>query len=259
MTSSLRLLWTVETNETDSRNPDPGIQTPAPPLPTKTYTTLVPIFAKKGVFFQWEARIREIKKKGAFCRHEPAKFWKRVTFCMYLLSFVRSACFNSYAQMYLSFNHNLKVMKNTTYIEKFIEFDAVTYIFTITKGYFSLYHEKIAFCFKKGCFIEPQNQWFRLKKGCFSAQIPRKGGVCGGGGGGGGGNYGCGYLCMQLNHVNRKVPMVVNTHIREYFLMQIFQWLMKESIAQGIIRLVAWKRFWGPIAVSLKNSNLVEI
>ena len=44
--------------------------------------------------------------------------------------------------MYLSFNHNLKVMKNTTYIEKCIEFDAVTYILTITKGYFSLYDEK---------------------------------------------------------------------------------------------------------------------
>ena len=39
-------------------------QDPGPPLPTKAYTTFVPIFAKKGVFFQWEARIREIKKKG---------------------------------------------------------------------------------------------------------------------------------------------------------------------------------------------------
>ena len=79
----------------------PGVsgcnESPLPPLPTKTYTTLVPIFAKKGVFFQWEARIREIKKKGSFCRHESTIFWKRVNFCMYSLSFVRSACFNSYA------------------------------------------------------------------------------------------------------------------------------------------------------------------
>ena len=66
--------------------------------------------------------------------------------------------------MYLSFNHNLKVMKNTTYIETCIEFDAVTYILTITKGYYSLYDEKNRVLFKKGCFIEPQNQPFRLKK-----------------------------------------------------------------------------------------------
>ena len=62
---------------------------------TKTYTTLVPIFAKKGVFSQWEARIREIKKKGSFCRHESMKFWKMVKFGMYLLPFVCSACLNS--------------------------------------------------------------------------------------------------------------------------------------------------------------------
>ena len=48
--------------------------------------------------------------------------------------------------MYLTFNHNLKVMKNTTSIEKCLEVHAVTYILTITKGYFSLYYEKIAFC-----------------------------------------------------------------------------------------------------------------
>ena len=58
---------------------------------------LVPIFAKKGVFFQGEARIREIKKKGSFCRHESAKFWKRVKFGMYLVPFVCSAWLNAYA------------------------------------------------------------------------------------------------------------------------------------------------------------------
>ena len=55
--------------------------------------------------------------------------------------------------MYLSFNHNLKVMKNTTYTEKGIEFDTVTHILTITKGYFSLYDEKIAFCLKRGVLL----------------------------------------------------------------------------------------------------------
>ena len=33
----------------------------------------------------------------------------------------------------LSFKHNLEVMKNTTYIEKCLEFDAVAYILTSTK------------------------------------------------------------------------------------------------------------------------------
>ena len=38
---------------------------PGPPTPDQTYTTLLPIFAKKkGIFLQWEARIGETKKKG---------------------------------------------------------------------------------------------------------------------------------------------------------------------------------------------------
>ena len=40
------------------------------------YTTLVPISAKKGVFFQWEARIREINKKGHFAGMCPRNFEK---------------------------------------------------------------------------------------------------------------------------------------------------------------------------------------
>ena len=89
-----------------------GDHSPAPPLPTKTNTTLVTIFAKKGVFFQWQVRIRESKKKGHFAGMSPRNFEKRVKFCMYLVSIVRFACSNSYAWIYLSFNHNLKVMKN---------------------------------------------------------------------------------------------------------------------------------------------------
>ena len=113
--------------------------------------------------------------------------------------------------MHLSFIHNLEAMKYTPYIEKCFEFDAVTYILTFTKRYFSLHHEKFAFWFKKGCLIRPQNQRFRLKKGWgfFSSQIREKvfliklgyergigfgrelggermGGRGGGGGGGGG-------------------------------------------------------------------------
>ena len=70
--------------------------------------------------------------------------------------------------IYLSFNHNIELMKNTTYIEKCLEFDAVTYILTFTKkGTLAYITKKISFCLKKGCFIGPENQRCRLKKGCF--------------------------------------------------------------------------------------------
>ena len=65
--------------------------------------------------------------------------------------------------MYLNFNHNLEVTKNTTYIEKCLDYNSHFH----KKGYFSLNYENIAFCLKKGCFIGPQNQRFQLKKGCF--------------------------------------------------------------------------------------------
>ena len=77
--------------------------------------------------------------------------------------------------MYLSFNHNLKVMENTTHIEKCIEFDAVTYILTITKGYFSLYDEKIAFCLKRGVLLSLKISDFDWKRGVFSSKIREKG------------------------------------------------------------------------------------
>ena len=99
--------------------------------------------------------------------------------------------------MYLSFNHNLEVMKNTTYIEKCLEFDAVTYILTfMKKGYCSLYCEKIAFCLKRGVILGASKSaisvekrvFFRpksAKRRCFST---KSWGVreFGGGGGGGG-------------------------------------------------------------------------
>ena len=46
------------------------------------------------------------------------------------------------------------------------------------KGYFILYNGNItAFCFKKGCFIGPQNHRFRLKERCFSRPESTKRGV----------------------------------------------------------------------------------
>ena len=35
--------------------------------------------------------------------------------------------------MYLSFNHNLEVMINTTSVEKCLELDVVTYMYTFTE------------------------------------------------------------------------------------------------------------------------------
>ena len=94
---------------------------------------------------------------------------------MYSLSFVRSVCLNSYAQMYLSFNHHLKVVKYTTYIEKCIELDAVTYILTITKGYFSLCYEKIVFCLKRGVLLSLKISDFGWKRTFLSSKNSEKG------------------------------------------------------------------------------------
>ena len=67
-------------------------------------------------------------------------------------------------------------MKNTTYIEKCLEFDVVTYILTFTKRVLSLILLKNRLLLKKGCFIGRQNQRFCLKKACFFfVQNPRKG------------------------------------------------------------------------------------
>ena len=68
-------------------------------------------------------------------------------------------------------------MKNSTYIEKCIEFDAVTYTLIITKGYFSLYDEKIAFCLKRGVLLSLKISDFDWKRVGFFVQNPQKGGV----------------------------------------------------------------------------------
>ena len=68
-------------------------------------------------------------------------------------------------------------MKNTTYIEKCIELDAVTYILITTKGYFSLYDEKIAFCLKRGVLLSLKISDFDWKRVFFIVQNPRKGGL----------------------------------------------------------------------------------
>ena len=60
---------------------------PAPSTPDQSVYQARTHFREKGVFFQWDAQIREIKKKRSIFRHKSAKFWKRVEFCMYLFPF----------------------------------------------------------------------------------------------------------------------------------------------------------------------------
>ena len=67
--------------------------------------------------------------------------------------------------MYLSFNHALEVMKNTTYIEKCLEIDTVVILTFTKKVYFILYSKKNVFAFKKKWyFIGPKIQLFLLIK-----------------------------------------------------------------------------------------------
>ena len=86
--------------------------------------------------------------------------------------------------MYSSFNHTLEVMKNATHIEKYLVFATVILTFVKKKkkrrGYFILHNDttRILFLFfQMGCFIGPQNQRFRMKKGCviFRPQIRENG------------------------------------------------------------------------------------
>ena len=135
------------------------------PLTIKTYTTLVPTFAKKGVIFK---RRREIKKKGWFFRHKSAKFWKRGNVLHV------SAWFHT-LDLGRVFKYSFQITHNEKHAVHRKIFDTINPAFT--KGYFILYNDnKIAFCYKKERFIGPQNQRFRLKKGCFSLPKSAKGG-----------------------------------------------------------------------------------
>ena len=120
----------------------------------------------------WEARIREIKTKGLFFRHECVKIWKRVKFCMYLFPFVSSACLNCYTLMYLGFNHTLEVMKNTMYMEKCLQFDTV--ILTFIK--FLSYSKKRVLLWKRGVYLGLKISDCGWKRGVYySSKIREKG------------------------------------------------------------------------------------
>ena len=132
-----------------------------------------------------------------------------------------SACFPSGSHtldLGWVFEYSYQIRRHEKYDVHGKMFDTVNLPLTKRVLYLIWYNEnKIAFCYKKGCFIEPQNQRFRLIKNVFfSHRIREKGvfqawvrgscmdlGVCrvcvcvvcvcarvcwGGGGGGGGGH-----------------------------------------------------------------------
>ena len=136
----------------------------APPLPIKMYTTLVPTFARKAVFFSKVGANSRNQQKGVFFRHKWAKFLKRVNILHV------SVCFHpGFHTLHMGrvFKYSFQIRRNAKYDVQ--SKDALCFIQLISLsqiGYFILYDEnEIAFCFKKGCFIGPQNQRFRLKKG----------------------------------------------------------------------------------------------
>ena len=143
----------------------PYFRYPAP-TPDQTYTMLVPTFAKKGNFSKLGAKSRK--------RDKSAKFWNSVNILH------ASACYHS------GF-HTLdlgRVFKYSFQIRRIEKYDVhgkkyYTQLISLSqKEYFILFNGNIiAFCFKKGCLIGPQNHRFRLKERCFSRPESAKRGV----------------------------------------------------------------------------------
>ena len=80
--------------------------------------------------------------------------------------------------MYLSFNHTLEVMKkyDLELHRKCLEFDSYSYFHKMMALYLTQRKQNVL-CFKKICFIGPQNQRFLLEKSCFfRPEIREKGG-----------------------------------------------------------------------------------
>ena len=78
--------------------------------PTKTYTMFVPIFAKRDIFSMGGANSWN-EDRGEFSGRESAKFLKRAKNCMYLFTFVYSACLNCYAFILLCPPFIVMIMK----------------------------------------------------------------------------------------------------------------------------------------------------
>ena len=79
--------------------------------------------------------------------------------------------------MYLSFNHNLEVMENTTYIEKCLEFDAELYSHFHKKNGTVVYITKKSrfFFLKKGVLLCLKINDFGWKRGIFRPNSAKKG------------------------------------------------------------------------------------
>ena len=56
------------------------MQIPAPSLPTEAYTMLVPIFEKRGIFFNGRGEFAKLRKRGHFSGVSPRNFEKGLSF-----------------------------------------------------------------------------------------------------------------------------------------------------------------------------------
>ena len=84
---------------------------------------------ERGCFLNEKREFAKYKKTGNFFRNESTKFCKWVTFYVYLFPFGFSFVI-CYAYMYMRFNYTLEVLKNTPYIENYLQFDTVILTFT---------------------------------------------------------------------------------------------------------------------------------
>ena len=137
-----------------------------PPLPIIAYIHVRTHLGQKGVFFQREAWIREIKKKESLFRHKSAKFWKRVKI---LPVIIRGFVYYTWDE-YLNTRSRLNVLKNTMYIEK-----CLTQVISLSQKDTISYLKKIKnkILLWRRLFYWTLNNRFRLKMKCFFVRNPR--------------------------------------------------------------------------------------
>ena len=143
--------------------------TPGPPLPIKTYTTLVPTFAKKGQFFKRRREFAKSRKRSHFLGISRRSVEKGVNILHV------SACFHpDFHTLDLGrvFRYSFQIRR----IEKYyVHGKNVWYSFT-NRGTLSYIMKKNAFYPKKGLFLlDLKISDFGWKRGLFVVQNPRKG------------------------------------------------------------------------------------
>ena len=107
------------------------LQTTSPtPSPDQSVhpCSCMPMFAKKGYCFYGMREFAESRKSGHFVSHMSAKFRKRLTI-------LHAPC------MYLNLKYTLDVMKNTMYLEKWL--NLTTLFMPLQKRFFILSNDRV--------------------------------------------------------------------------------------------------------------------